>query len=165
MKRLTLLAVAIVMAACVASPYQEDIANKVSQGAPLLIYRAEPRAPNSAGGVDVRLGIANLSSKTIKYLRATVVPYNAVGDRVTGEIRRRSSARIYSTGPYIGYNGTSGPELHPLFWDTIWYNHSIRCIEITRVSIEYMDGTTRTFSTPSSIASLLHPSVSNSCRV
>lgn len=165
MKRLTLLAVVVLMTACVANPYQEDIANKVSQGAPLLIFRAEPSDPNSVGGVDVRLGIANLSNKTIKYFRATVVSYNAVGDRVTGDIRGRSSARIYSTGPYAGYDGVNDPALRPLRWDTVWYNSSIRCIEITRVSIEYMDGTTRTFSTPSSIASLMHPSVSNSCRV
>jgi hypothetical protein len=169
MKKFLGLAVTLILAGCISNPYVslygEDAALKSSQGIPLMIYNAAPGAPNSAGGVDVRLGIANLSEKPIKYLRATVVPYNAVGDRVSGTIRRRSAAGIYATGPFAAFERSKAPVFEPLFWENIWYNYSITCIQLTRVSIEYMDGTTRTFSNLSSIRNLLHPSVSNNCRV
>ena len=39
-------------------------------------------SPNSAGGVDCNIIWKNLSEKTVKYARFTVVPYNKVNDRV-----------------------------------------------------------------------------------
>lgn len=148
------------MTACTPiADYTQEYAERKAAGVPLVIAYADTEGPNSAGGVDVRINALNVSSKTIKYLRYTVVPYNAVGDRVSGTIRRRSAARIFDTGP-IAPDASSPPGV----WDNVWYNSSIRCLEITRVRIEYMDGTSRTFTSRGSISNLMRSDIVNSCR-
>ena len=54
---------------------------------------------NSAGGASPRIGFKNNSGKTIKYIEFTMVPYNAVDDAVTCEIRGYSSVVGRVTGP------------------------------------------------------------------
>ena len=138
--------------------YAED-AKKA--GTPILIEDIEPSYPNSAGGVDVEIDITNISDKTIKYIRYTVKPYNAVGDVVRGEISRKSLKRIRETGPIASGERTSRGSV----WENVWYNHSIRCIKITRVDITYMDGSSRNFTSSASIQKMLRPGVKNSCGV
>ena len=148
------------LTACV-SPVSpaEQYADRKEAGHPLVIYEAYTETPNSAAGVDVVINTINLSDKTIKYINWTVVPYNAVGDKVRGEIRRRSEASMYETGPISPYERTSGS------WETIWYNYSITCMEITRLSIEYMDGSKKTYANRNSIATLMRLPVKNSCKL
>lgn len=151
--------VLVAFAACTPiEDYTQEYAERKAAGVPLVVAYAGIEGPNSAGGVDVRINPLNLSEKTIKYLRYTVVPYNAVGDRVSGTIRRRSAAQIFETGP-IAPNDASAA-----LWSNTWYNYSVTCMEITRVRIEYMDGTARTFSSRSSISNLLRSDITNSCR-
>lgn len=131
-----------------------------SAGLPIVIDRIGASSPNSAGGVDFQFGATNLSEKTIKYLELTGTAYNAVGDRVSGEISRLSTRRVTDTGPYAP-NVSTGIRI----LENAWYNHTVRCVEVSRVKITYMDNTTRIFSSPSSIQALLRPGVSNTCRV
>ena len=137
--------------------YAED-AKKA--GTPILIEDIEPSYPNSAGGVDVEIDITNISDKTIKYIRYTVKPYNAVGDVVRGEISRQSLKRLRETGPIASGERTRGS-----YWSNTWYNYSIRCIKVTRVDITYMDGSSRNFTSSASIQKMLRPGVKNSCGV
>jgi hypothetical protein len=137
--------------------YAED-AKKA--GAPILIDELDQSYPNSAGGVDVSIDITNISDKTIKYIRYTVKPYNAVGDVVRGEISRNSLKNLRETGPINSAGKTSGS-----YWSNVWYNNSIRFIKLTKVNITYMDNTSRTFSSSSSIQKMLAPGVKNSCGV
>jgi len=138
--------------------YAED-AKKA--GTPILIDNIDPSYPNSAGGVDVEIDITNISDKTIKYISYTVEPYNAVGDVVRGEISRKSLKRIRETGPIASGERTSRGSI----WENVWYNHSIRCIKITRVNITYMDESSRSFTSAVSIQKMLRPGVKNSCVV
>lgn len=50
--------------------------------------------PNSASGVDCNIVWKNISSRTIKYITFTVVPYNAINDTVTCGIRGYSETRV-----------------------------------------------------------------------
>ena len=95
-------------------------------------------SPNSAGGVDCNIIWKNLSEKTVKYARFTVVPYNKVNDRVKGEhdYNGNGEKTVEVTGPVkskqiYGY-GT--------YWDCLWYNWTIDYMLITGIEIEYLDG-------------------------
>ena len=163
MLKKTLLLCLLFVAACGPSPSQVAFMqyNEAarSAGLPIVIDKIGVSRPNSAGGVDFQYGATNLSEKTIKYLTFTGTPYNAVGDRVRGEIRRSSSFSCKDTGPYASNLSTGNRRC-----ENAWYNHTIQCVKVTRVKITYMDNTTRNFTSPSSIQQLLRPSVSNSCR-
>ena len=95
-------------------------------------------SPNSAVGVDCNIIWKNLSEKTVKYVRFTVVPYNEVNDRVKGEhdYNGNGEKTVSVTGPVkskqiFGY-GT--------YWDCLWYNWTIDYMLITGIEIEYLDG-------------------------
>ena len=99
---------------------------------------------NSVGGVSMKIGWENTSSKTIKYIHFYVQPYNAVGDIVYCEIRDTAKFRAWSTGPYepgykiykdYGYGIISG-----MYWENCWYNNTVSYIELYQIRIEYMDG-------------------------
>ena len=138
--------------------YAED-AKKA--GTLILIDDISPSRPNSAGGVDVEIDITNISDKTIKYIRYTVKPYNAVGDVVRGDISRKSLERLKVTGPIASGERSSRGSV----WSNVWYNYSIECIKLTRVDITYMDGSSRNFASSTSIQKMLRPGVKNSCGV
>lgn len=130
-----------------------------SAGLPILVDNIDVSRPDSAGGVDFMVRYTNLSDKPIKYIRTTGQAFNAVGDTVRGEIS--GSANVLST-----YTGPLKPNASASDGSgNAWYNNSIRCARLIRIEITYMDNTTRTFSSPSSIQPLLRPGVKNSCSV
>ena len=92
--------------------------------------------PNSAGGIDVFFHYKNLSDKTIKYLVWTGYPINAVGDPVYCTIRDYSSHRGQDTGPIK--KGASRKS----YWECVWYNWQAKRFILTKIEIEYMDGST-----------------------
>lgn len=94
--------------------------------------------PNSAGGVSVRFQYRNDSEKTVKYVTFTVVPYNAVKDVQRCTTRGRSEAYLQVTGPINA--GSTGS----CTFENTWYNSTISTIELTRIEIEYMDGSKET---------------------
>ena len=94
--------------------------------------------PNSASGVDVYFYYKNMSDKTIKYLVWEGYPMNAVGDRVSCEIRGYRDYRGQDTGPVKPGRKSGG------CWGCAWYNSTARKLVLTGIEIEYMDGTTFT---------------------
>lgn len=90
--------------------------------------------PNSVGGVDAHFYYKNTSDKTIKYLTWTGLAYNAVGDSVSCEIRRRYYFNGQDTGPIRP--GKSGGGV----WECPWYNWSAKKLKIVEIEIEYTDG-------------------------
>jgi len=161
MKRYLILFSLLALASCgpYIDPYQEEYNAASASGQPLVITAALVGRPNSVGGVDVYLDILNLSSKTIKYLKYRVVPFNAVGDSQRGSIRRYSTAKLNDTGPYAPMSRIPGR------WGTVWYNNTIRCIVVTRVEITYMDGSKRTFGNAAAVQSIMRSDLRNSCAV
>ena len=104
---------------------------------------------NSAGGASITIDGKNLSKKTIKYLSYTVKAYNAVGDTVRGEIKRSSLAYLGDTGPMKSMESIGG------YWTNVWYNSSINCMVITKVEIEYMDGSKKNYVGPSRVRKII----------
>lgn len=94
--------------------------------------------PDSAGGVSVKGDFVNNGSKTIKYITFRFTPYNRVGDAVCCESKDVSEYGLQCTGPYAP-NTT-----HTFFGENMWYNHSIAFVKVTRVDVQYMDGTEET---------------------
>lgn len=89
---------------------------------------------NSAGGVALRFTYKNDTEKTIKYAYFTVVPYNAVKDKVSCTVKRVSEQTVKITGPIE-------PNIHRTpRWENLWYNNTIRTVELKEIEIEYMDG-------------------------
>ena len=98
---------------------------------------------DNADGVSFAIQLQYLKkAKTIKYLYITVVPYNAVGDPVTCNIRDHSTFTGKVTGPIKASASNRSYE-----WGQAWYNNTIRCIKLTKVKVEYMDGTSYTYET------------------
>jgi hypothetical protein len=95
-------------------------------------------SPNSAGGVDCNIIWKNLSEKTVKYARFTVVPYNKVNDRVKGKYDYNDNGEkiVEVTGP-VKSKQIRGYET---YWPCLWYNWTIDYMLITGIEIEYLDG-------------------------
>ena len=105
------------------------------------IFKLLPSSPNSASGVSLKIDWFYYNTKKeIKYIYFTVVPYNAVGDRQYCDIRDYSTFTGSVTGPI---SAGSRPKVHN--WENAWYNHTIDSLEIIKVEIEYMDGSSYTF--------------------
>lgn len=124
---------------------------------PVFIRGIEVGHPNSAGGVSVNIKGHNFGGKEIKYIRYQVTPYNRVGDKVAGEIRRRSTTNLTETGP-IPHGSNFGAFSE---WANVWYNHQISCVRLNRIKIEYTDGSSRTIAGKDKIERLLRYDVRN----
>lgn len=94
-------------------------------------------SPNSAGGVNLHIKWKNTSDKTIKYAYFTCDLYNAVDDRVPDTITNGYSFTGKVTGP-INPGVIYGDSV---LWENAWWNNSGRYAKITKIKIEYMDGT------------------------
>ena len=101
------------------------------------IVRLKTEEPNSAGGVDCNIVWKNTSDKTVKYIRFSVAPFNAVNDMVASEIGNKTYVKLEVTGP-VKPGETYGRDT---LWESVWYNSTISHMQITGIEIEYMDGT------------------------
>ena len=117
--------------------YMEELK---SQDVPFMIVGMGSKQPNSIGGVDIYVIPRITTPKTIKYIYFEVDPYNAVGDIQTSEVGWTSTKSMKVTGPI-----SWGDKPSQWSWDTVWYNHSIHCIELLSVVVEYMDGSLETY--------------------
>lgn len=90
--------------------------------------------PNSAGGNDVKISFRNDSQKEIKYIVFLTEALNAVGDVLPCTVQGWTTARLQGTGPYA-------PNATPkVYWENIWYNHSVKSARVVGIEIEFMDG-------------------------
>ena len=117
--------------------WYESLSPSAQKAADIItIQRSRLASPNSAGGCDYDLEFTNMTSKTIKYLYWYGNVYNAVGDKVPCTIRNTYSFAGKDTGPYAD-KAIGGGE-----WDCIIYNWSAKEMRLTKITINYMDGTT-----------------------
>ena len=91
--------------------------------------------PNYAGGFGVHVEITNTGSKTINYVKMTFIPHNGVGDIVACTARGHVEANITATGPF------SPGETKKYNFDCLWYNETIKRLELKAVLVKYADGT------------------------
>jgi uncharacterized repeat protein (TIGR02543 family) len=105
---------------------------------PLIYVNRFDLRMNSVGGVDNYITYINNSDKTIKYIVFNITPYNAVNDKISCSIARRSSFRLQDVGP-IKKNQKGGG-----YWEAVWYNSTTKFAKMTSIEIEYTDGTKKT---------------------
>jgi len=116
--------------------YNSYIDSLRKEGLSVIIDVAEGGEPNSSGGVDYEVEIFNNSrEKTIKYVTFEATPYNPVGDKVWGRIEEKSRYTMEGVGPIEPFG-------HAYFnFDNVWYNSTISCVEMNKMVVEYVDGT------------------------
>jgi len=95
---------------------------------------------NSAGGVSVGVTFKNITeSKRIKYISLSIMPFNGVGDVVRGRMQGQSLDTVRGIGPIEPQRRASYD------FDNVWYNPVVDCIEVRKIVVEYMDGSSFTY--------------------
>ena len=116
---------------------EKNTSDAVNAKRDINIIGTEIREINSAGGVSFSINWQYLNStKEIKYIYFTVEPYNRVGDVVKCSISSDSEFKGMVTGPIEEWDQ---PYQH--YWKNAWYNNTVHSIKISKVRVEYMDGT------------------------
>ena len=88
------------------------------------------------GGVEWNFKLTNNSDKTIKYVVMEWYCYNGVGDLIRCEITGKSSHSVKFTGP-LEPGQTTNTQRNT----TLFYNHSYKSAKLTKLQVEFMDGT------------------------
>ena len=91
--------------------------------------------PDSAGGMSVELKLRNNRGKTIKYATLYVTALNQLGDPAPCSVHNEATRALSITGPI-----EAGKDSGKLIFETIWYNPTIANIKLSRMIIEYSDG-------------------------
>lgn len=96
-------------------------------------------------GTSFDITVYNPTGKTIKYLWFNVVGYNAVGDRVVDYRTKSSLLTRKAIGP-IEKEGSGSYE-----FSYVWMTDIVEKVKIVSIRVQYMDGTEKIISLPSSI--------------
>ena len=88
------------------------------------------------GGVEWNFRLTNNTNKIIKYVSMEWYCYNGVGDPVRCEISGKYSHSVRYTGP-LEPGQTSDIQRNT----TLFYNHSYKSAKLTKLCVEFMDGT------------------------
>lgn len=86
-------------------------------------------------GICVRHSFYNAGEKRIKYLIFSYLPFNQVGDVVACTISKKSEVNAKITGPI------EAKRKQNVGWEHLWYNSTVSKVLITKIHIQYMDGT------------------------
>ena len=119
------------------------------QQSTIAIYGARISDVNSVGGADVEIAWESKSEETINYVTFTVECYNAVGDIISCDITGDTTKNLQITGPIHkggGMHTMIGGEMMGNEWGEVWYNNTAYKVEITKVKIDYKNGTSTTVS-------------------
>lgn len=96
-------------------------------------------------GTSFKIEFYNPTKKTIKYITTTIVGYNPVGDRVYNSRKQSYTCQVKSVGPIE-------PEASGSYsFDYVWFTDMVETAKITSLVVQYMDGTTKTITSPESI--------------
>lgn len=94
---------------------------------------------DAVGGFEISFGGQVFSPKAIKYISFDLSVYNSVGDAELCAIRGTNGGTVKYIGPF-----TLGEKFWGYF-DPIVYNRAATSAEVTRIVVDYMDGTTATY--------------------
>lgn len=108
----------------------------------IKIISVAPTRERYSRFTDLNVYYKNISDKTIKYFIFEAIGYNSVGDAVSAYGSYTGIYRGKDTGPVKPGHKGGGQ------WSGVWYGTNIKNVAITRVEIEYMDGTKLECETP-----------------
>ena len=89
---------------------------------------------NSADGVSIQFALKNLGKRVYKYVTFEIAPFNSVGDPVYGDLSGKNYFSMTGVGPI-----EPGKEAYYDF-DNVFYDGTATCIELRKVTVEYMKG-------------------------
>ncbi len=95
--------------------------------------------PSFTGSFDVMFHLDYHGGQAIKYCIISCVPVNAVGDIVACTMTNAIERRLEITGPINPGSDVYG-------FKNVWYNPTIAKVNITKVEILYMDGSSESIS-------------------
>ena len=113
---------------------------------------------NSAGGVEPYFVFVNPNiNAPIKYINIRALLYNAVGDVISSDIGRQTTAGLSFTGPLSNSDGEKRSH-----WGPVWYNTTGKCIKLTSIVITFTNGKVATFD-GKTLKGALAPEIENTC--
>lgn len=134
-------------------------AAKVAASQGFYLYEFGLWDVNSAGGVEPYAWIVNPKiDDDLKYVTITGRMFNAVGDPVRSSIDHRSTFSIRYTGPL---SNAAGPD--EAQWEPVGYNHSVKCLQVDSVLVEFMSRRKILFS-GRRLTEAFHPAVNYKCK-
>lgn len=129
----------LVIGCATANPREKQLMEDAKQAnAPIFWEDLDIGPPNSANGKEISWNWHNTSNKTIKYARFSFDYFNAVDDLAFCSYGAGSSVR--QTGP-IEPGSRESRKFTSLCYDT-----NATCGELDSVSLEFMDGSTESYS-------------------
>lgn len=122
----------------------EKLNKTKSSGAAILTYSVFDESEHTEG-TGYKISYFNSTKKTIKYITATIVGYNAVGDPVKSTFGRNSTLTLRGVGPIQPDESATYEKSYA------WHTDIVESIKITSVKVEYMDGSTANIKDPRSV--------------
>jgi len=96
-------------------------------------------------GTSIKIEYYNPTKKPIKYITATIVGFNSVGDKVFHSIKQSYNIQLKSVGPLE-------PEASGTYkFEYAWLTDMVEKAKILSISVQYMDGTSKTITNADSI--------------
>ena len=95
---------------------------------------------NIVNGIEPWFTFKNNTNKTIKYITATVYAYNRVGDPARCEIHGVNYSNLRFVGPIKKHKSRYYEK------DAILYNGTTKKIIMKKITVQFMDGSTKTYS-------------------
>jgi hypothetical protein len=124
---------------------REKLNKTKSSGVAILNYQVFDESEHTEG-TGYKISYYNSTKKIIKYITATIVGYNAVGDPVKSTFNRNSILILRGVGPIQ-------PEESATFQKSYaWHTDVVESMKITSLKVEYMDGTVANIKDPRSVA-------------
>lgn len=154
-----LLAGLVVIAGCSTVTPEQLVERAVpDKSVPIYFTAFVPRGPDSVGGVGVYQEFINPGKKVFKYVLTDYTAQDQVLESVRSDIGGRIDAGTKAIGPYP-FGTSSGYKR----FDALWYNGSIKCVTLKKVTIVYMDDTS-TIIQGEDVAKIVPRGQARSCR-
>ena len=101
---------------------------------PIFITELKTTRPYQGGLVDVSIAYVNITGKTIRSVRFTLVARDATGASLRSETNNRFEAMLEDDA-LVEPGRKSGKR-----WNAVWQNRRIVCSEIVETDVEFSDG-------------------------
>jgi hypothetical protein len=139
------------MKATLAEMEQAKAAVVATAGQGVAIFRSGVFEPDFGGATGFRVQVHNSSpTKVIKYVTLSVTGYNAVGDVVRDPVRGASMVTLRGIGPLKPDESATYSD------DRMWHTELVHSARISRIHLEYTDGTKRVLTDTSKLLIARH---------
>lgn len=122
----------------------EKLNKTKSSGVAILTYQVFDESEHTEG-TGYKISYYNSTKKIIKYITATVIGYNAVGDPVKSTFNRNSTLILRGVGPIQPEGSATYQKSYA------WHTDVVESIKVISIKVEYMDGSVANIKEPRSV--------------